>query len=189
RGSPRGQKYAGCLERQPAEHQHLQFAVIYSPRERDYVADVGHAGEVHDAALKAKAESSVAGGAVFAQIQVEFVIFRAKSQFIHAGQQLLVVVLPLAAADDLSDAGHQAVHGSDGLPVIVLLHVEGLDLLGVVGDEHRALEDLLREVALVLRLEIAAPKYLVVKLVVVLLQNLHGLRVGDMAELRIQHAV
>ena len=52
--------------------------------------------------------------------------------------QRLEVVLTLAAADDLADAGHQAVHGSDGLAVVVQLHIEGLDLLRVVGDEHRA---------------------------------------------------
>ena len=46
-------------------------------------------------------------------------------------------------------------------------HIEGLDLLGVVGDEDGALEHLLGEVALVLGLEVGAPLHLKVKLVVV----------------------
>ena len=72
--------------------------------------------------------------------------------------------------------------GGHRLAVVVLAHIEGLDLLGVVGDEHRALVHLLGEVALVLGLQVAAPVDLEVKLVVVLLQDLHRLGVGHPGE-------
>ena len=100
----------------------------------------------------------------------------------HSLQQRVVVVLTLAAADDLADAGHQAVHSRDGLAVGVELHVERLDLLRIVRDEDRALEDLLGEIALMLGLQVAAPEDLVVELVVVLLEELDGLGIGDVAE-------
>ena len=72
-------------------------------------------------------------------------------------QQHVVALLALAAADDLADARRQHVHGGDGLSVVVGAHVERLDLARVVGDDHRLLEQLLGQVALVLALQIDAP--------------------------------
>ena len=40
-----------------------------------------------------------------------------------------------------------------------------------------------------LRLKVAAPEYLIIELIVVLLQKLDGLRIGYVAKLRIQHMV
>ena len=37
----------------------LQIAVVDRAREREHVADVGDAGEIHDAALEAEAEARV----------------------------------------------------------------------------------------------------------------------------------
>ena len=47
--------------------------------------------------------------------------------------------LPLGPADELSDLGHEDVHGGHGLVVVVDLHVEGLDALGVVDHDRGAL--------------------------------------------------
>ena len=54
--------------------------------------------------------------------------------------------------------GTRQIHGRDGFAVGVELHIERLDLLRVIGDKDRALEDLLGEVALMLGLQIAAPE-------------------------------
>ena len=51
------------------------------------------------------------------------------------------------------------------------------------------LEDLLGEIALVLGLKVAAPVDGILELVVVLLQNLHGLGVGNAAKFRGHHMV
>ena len=72
-------------------------------------------------------------------------------------QQHVVTLLALAAADDLADARRQDVHRGDGLPVVVAAHVEGFDLVRIVGDDHRLLEKLFGEVALVLALQVDAP--------------------------------
>ena len=50
--------------------ERLQLAVIDSAREREHVADVGDASEIHDAALEAQTEACVAGRAVLAQVQI-----------------------------------------------------------------------------------------------------------------------
>ena len=166
---------------------HLQIAVADGPREGDGVADVADAGQVHDAAFEAEAEARVAGRAVFAQIQIEVVVFFLHAALFDAGQELLVVVFTLAAADDLADAGHEAVAGCHGLSVGVQLHVEGLDLLRIVGHEDGALEDLFGQKTLVFGLQVAAPEYLVGEAVVVRFEKLHGVGVADAAEVARPH--
>ncbi len=80
--------------------------------------------------------------------------------------------------------------GPKGLAVIVQAHVEGLDLGGVVGHERGALEVLLGEEALVLGLQVDAPAHGVIELVAGgdgVLEDLHGLGVGDAREVGAGH--
>ena len=126
-------------------------------------------------------------GAVAPQVAVPPVILGLHAQLLDAALQQLQTLLALAAADDLADAGDQAVRGGHGLAVVVHAHVERLDLLGIIGDEHGALIDLLGEIPLVLGLQVAAPEHLVVELVVVLLQNGDGLGVGHPPEVGVGH--
>ena len=66
-------------------------------------------------------------------------------------------LLTLRTADNLANAGNQAIRSGDGLAVVVEAHVEGLDVTRVVGHERGALEVLLGEEALVLGLKVNAP--------------------------------
>ena len=147
-----------------------------------YVADVAHAREVHHHALEAEAEARVAAGAVAAQVAVPPVVGGIHAKLHDAALEHIETLLALAAADDLADAGHKAVRRGDSFAVVVQAHIERLDLLGIIGDEHGALEDLLGEKALVLGLEVGAPVDLVVEPVVVLFEQLDGVGVGDAAE-------
>ena len=97
-----------------------------------HVPDVADAGEVHHHALEAQAETGVAAGAVAAQVQVPPVVLGVQAQLVHPLLQHLDALLTLRAADDLADAGHQAVGSAHGLAVVVEAHVEGLDLTGIV---------------------------------------------------------
>ena len=54
----------------------LQVAVAHGSGERKHVPDVAHAGEVHDAALKAQTVARVTGGAVLAQVKIEGIVLR-----------------------------------------------------------------------------------------------------------------
>ncbi len=78
-------------------------------------------------------------------------------QLLDTGEEFVVVGLAFAAADDFADFGEEDVHGAHGAAVVVLLHIEGLDVLGIVGEDYGFLEVLLYEVALVFALQVDAP--------------------------------
>ena len=129
------------------------------------------------------------GRAVFPQVHVEAVVFFTHTQFFNTGLQNVVVILTLAAADDLADTGNQAVHSGNGFAVGIQLHVESLNFLGIVGDENGTLENLFRQETLMLGLQVAAPVDRVLKLCVMLLQNLHGIGIGNVTKIGVQHMV
>lgn len=173
-----------CSSR-PMRWAELEVRVADGAGVREDVADVVDAGEVHDEALEPQAEAGVVAGAVAAEVQVVLVLVLLHAELLDAALEDVEALLALGAADDLSDAGDEAVRGGDRLAVVVLAHVERLDVLGVVGDERGLLEVLLREVALVLGLEVDAPLDRVLELVAGRLgvrQDLDGVRVGDARE-------
>ena len=96
-------------------------------------------------------------------------------------------LLALAAAAQLAHAGHQQIGRGHGLAVVVRAHIERLDLLGIVGHEHRLAKDLLGQVALVLGLQIATPIGLVLKLMAAFLKDFHGLGVAHAAKVGVAH--
>ena len=55
-------------------------------------------------------------------------------------------VLPLAAPDELPHARHQHIHGRHRLAIFIQLHIEGLDVLGVVVHDGGLLEHCLAEI-------------------------------------------
>ena len=142
------------------------------------IADVADAGEVHNHTLKAEAEACVAAGAIAAQIQRPPVILFVETQLCHTGGEHLEALFALAAADDLAYAGNEAVGSGNGLAVIVEAHIEGLDLLGIIGDENGALENLFGEIALMLGLKVDAPLNGEVELMTAIFQHLNGFGVA-----------
>ncbi|MPM27916.1 hypothetical protein SDC9_74432 [bioreactor metagenome] len=147
-----------------------------------HVPDVAHAREIHHHPLKSKAEARVLAGTVPPKVTVPPVILRVHAQLPDAALQQLQPLFALAAADNLADPGNQAVRCGDGLSVVVHAHIERLDLLGIVRDKNGLLEHLLRQESLVFRLKVSPPLHLIVKPVVVLLQDLHGLGVAHPAK-------
>ena len=87
----------------------LEVRVAHGARVRQDVADVVHAREVHDQALEAQAKASVLAAAITAQVKVVLVLLRVHAQLLDACLQHVQALLALGAANDLSDAGHQAV--------------------------------------------------------------------------------
>ncbi len=67
------------------------------------------------------------------------------------------VNVPLRTTDEFADLWHQDIHGSDGLLIVVELHVEGLDSLRIVDDNRWLGVDLLADVTFMLRAEIITP--------------------------------
>mmetsp|Transcript_15973 Transcript_15973/g.28668 ORF Transcript_15973/g.28668 Transcript_15973/m.28668 type:complete len:225 (-) Transcript_15973:1146-1820(-) len=101
--------------------------------------------------------------AVPPEIQVRLIGLEFHPDGLDLAFQGLEVVLALGSANQLADLGNEHVHGSDGFSVGVQLHVEGLDILGVIVDDGGHLEDLLGEVPLVLGLEVDSPFDLVLE--------------------------
>src|SRR5207247_8948925 len=82
---------------------------VERPRKRDRLADVGDAANPRHRALHAKAESRVHERAVFPEIQVPAVRVLRQLLRANAGEQLVVVVLALATADDFAEIGRAHV--------------------------------------------------------------------------------
>mmetsp|Transcript_28060 Transcript_28060/g.77232 ORF Transcript_28060/g.77232 Transcript_28060/m.77232 type:complete len:277 (-) Transcript_28060:829-1659(-) len=170
----------------PISVARLKLRMARVAREGDDVADVLHACAEHDQALKAHAKACVWHRAVLPQLTVPPVVFLAQAHCLHALIQHVQALLTLSSTDELANARAEDIHGSDGFAVVVEPHVEGFAILGVVVNDGRLLVQFLSEVALVFRLQLLAPRHLVLKLDVTsldrLLQPLHGFRVADPLE-------
>ena len=167
----------------------LEVGVLGRPRERLHVTDVGHARHEKQQAVEAQAEARVRRRTPAAGIEIppEFLLVHA--QFGDSCMKFAIIGLSLRTADDFADSREQYVHGAHRLAVVVLLHVEGLDVLGVVDQDDRTLEVLLHEVALVLGLQVAAPVAGEFELAARSLQNLDAFGVVETLEIVLQHKV
>src|SRR5512147_985246 len=75
---------------------------MHHPRERDRLAQVGEPADPRDRALESQPEARVHEGAVLAQVEVPAVGLLREPLLPDAVDQLVVVVLALAPADDLA---------------------------------------------------------------------------------------
>src|SRR6266849_2429449 len=82
----------------------LELRVPRRAGEGDDVADVLHAGEVHHHPLQTQPEAGVRRGAELAQLQIPPVILFRQALLPDGGEQDVVALFALAAADDLTDA-------------------------------------------------------------------------------------
>ena len=128
-------------------------------------------------------------GTEAAQVDVILIILQIHTAVVHGGDQLIQIRLTLGAADDLAHTGHQQVGGGHGLAVGVLLHIEGLDVLGVVGDEDGLLIDDLGDVPLVLGLQVTAPIHGILEFHVRLFQQVDGVGVVQHHKVAVHHAL
>ncbi len=60
---------------------------------------------------------------------------------LHAGGKLDEALFALAAADELADFGDEQVEGCYGFSIVIISHVEGFDLGGVIGEEDGFLQE------------------------------------------------
>ena len=124
---------------------------------------------------------------VFAQLKIPPVVLLVQTQLCHPGLEDIQTILSFGSSDDLSKSGRKYVHGAHCLAVIVELHVEGLDLLWIVSDNHRTLCNLLGEESLMLCLKVASPERLEVELVRSLLKLLDRIGVSHVGERALNH--
>ena len=103
--------------------------------------------------------------AVTAEVSVPLIVLWIQSKLRQARIEDTQALFALAAADDLADAGCQNIHRSNGLAVVIEAHIKRLHLLGIVGDDDGAANVLLGQPALVLGLQVQAPRHRELELV------------------------
>ena len=127
--------------------------------------------------------------AVFAQVEIPIVILYLHAHLLNAALQHLKALLALAAAYYLAYAGDQQVCRRHGLSVVIKAHIEGLDILGVIGNEHRLLIYLFGQISFVLGLKVCPPLYRIVELGTALFEYIHSLGVGYAGKVIVHHVV
>jgi len=133
-------------------------------REGDHILDVLHAGRHHNHPFESQTKTAVRNSSVLSEVSVPPVGINIEVALLDPGVEHVKSVLSGRASNDLSDLGHKHVHSLDCLVIVVQLHVEGLDLLGVVINDNWTLEHLVCQVLLVLTGKIASPEDLVLEL-------------------------
>ena len=95
--------------------------------------------------------------AELAGVEIPPHVFHRNGEFVDTRHQLVVVLLTHAAADNLANLREEHISALHRLAVGILLHVEGLDVLGIVGHDDRTLEMVLHQIALMLTGQVHAP--------------------------------
>src|SRR5215217_1037739 len=100
-----------------------KFGAAGRAKEGDHVADVLHAGEVHQHALEPQTEPRMWRRAELAQLEVPPVGLFGKRLGPDLLEEDVVPFFALASADDLANARREDVHGAHGFTVVVVAHV------------------------------------------------------------------
>ena len=170
----------------------LKLGVVGRAREGNHVAYVLHARHKEHQALKAQTEAGVRHSAKLAGLEIPPQALGAHVATVDLGHEFVVVFLTHRAAYDLAYLREEHIGALHGLAIVVLLHVVGLDVLGIVDHDHRLLEVFLHQVALMLAGQVGAPAHGELKLVPLLLclfQYLHTLGVGQVHKVFLEHAL
>ena len=97
-------------------------------------------------------------------IDIPLEVLPAHAKFVDTGLKLLEGSLTLGTADNLSDLREEHIHSADSLAILILLHVESLDILREIDEDNRLAEMFLHKIALMLALEVGTPMYRVLEL-------------------------
>ena len=140
-----------------------EFSISGGSGETGNVADVFDASDHHHQSFEAQAEPSVRDGAVSSQIKVPPVVLLVELEFLDSALDDLKDLLSLRPTDDLSNFRGQNVKGSNCLAILVLLHVEGFEVLRVVVKDDGSTVDVIAKVSLVLRSKVDSPDHFVLE--------------------------
>ena len=101
------------------------FSDIFgSSGEGNNVHDITCPGKKHQQSFKPEAETAVRNAAEPPGVKIPPVIFCGDAHLLHSRLKHIKPFLTLASANNLADAGEEYIHATDGLSVIVLLHVK-----------------------------------------------------------------
>ena len=127
----------------------LEVSRARCPRERNDVADVVDSGNEHQQSFKPETKPGMRHGPEPAQINIPVILLFAEIVLFQVRLQHVKTFFALAAANDFPNTGNQHIHSRYRFTVIILPHVEGFDIGGVVVNGDGTLEVSLCQVALV----------------------------------------
>lgn len=130
-----------------------------STRVGDGVADIFDSCQEDYESLEPESESGVRDGPVLPEVEVELVVCQLESICLDLSLENVEAVFSDTSSDQLADQRHQKVHSLDSLAILVVFHVESLDLLGVIVDEDGAVHNLLTDVSFVLGSKVDSPAH------------------------------
>ena len=90
-------------------------------------------------------------------IQIPPHILHRDMQLLDTLIKLIIISLTLGTTDDLANLREENIHRTNGLTILVLLHIECLDLFRIVCQDNRTLEMLLNQETLMLGSQVDAP--------------------------------
>ena len=126
--------------------------------------------------------------AVTAKIEIPRIILFVKSEFVESAKKIIKSFFSLASADYLAYSGNEKVSRGNGLAVVVQSHIKRLYILRIVRYENRLFVNRFGEVSFVFRLQVAAPRDGIFKLIVVLFENLDRFGVSYANEVGLDNA-
>ena len=135
----------------------LEFGVVGGAGEWDDVADVGHTGYEEHEAFESESEAGVRHGTESAGIEIPPHVLHRNAELVDACAEFIVVGFTFGTTDDFTDFREENVHGADGFAILILLHIECLDFLGIVGEDNGAFEVVFHEVTFMFALEVGSP--------------------------------
>ena len=136
----------------------LVISVLWPSREGNHITNILHSSDKHDQTLKTQSKSTVRYRSITSEIQVPFQRLFVHSQLLNSTYQPFITRLPLfqqiqilfslRSSNQFTNLGYQDIHCTHSLSIFIQLHVESLDLLGIVSHDHRTLVHLLSQVSL-----------------------------------------
>ena len=126
----------------------IQLTSAYG--ERNNVADILHTRNEQNQTFKAKTEARVRTSTETASIEIPPHILHRNVQFLDATHQFFVAFFTFRTTDNFANLREENVHSTNRLAIFVHLHVECLDFLRVVRQNHRLLKVFLNEEAFML---------------------------------------
>ena len=124
---------------------------------RKDIADIFHTRQIHDHPLETESETRMLATAVSSGIQIPFISGDIHIQFFHPGFQEIQTFFSLRTAYQFTDMRHQQVAGCHGLSIVVLAHIERLDVFRIIRQENRSVDDFFTQITFMFGIEVHAP--------------------------------
>ena len=113
------------------------------------VTNVLHTRNEEDKPLKSQSKSAMRTCSIFACVEIPPHILHGDTASVDFRHQFVIILFTHTSSYDFSDLREEHIRALHGLTILIDFHIEGFDVLGIVGHDNRFLEMLFNEEALV----------------------------------------